>query len=257
MNRSLLLPWLAITVLFGGSMTFVLLSTAQVPSVPSRPDPPVDTAPAPAAPPVPAPPSPAPSLAPPLASAPRPRTETVAAARARRSELAADPSPSPMADRVTRKTLRKALLAAPVQSLLERCVDRDAGFGGGTVRARILRGRPAVLVLEVEAVAGAVRIADVAVRDFGEASRASVTCASDVLRGLVLAGSIGPSVRARMIFPLTPRSASPPVTAAPAAAEGGGERRLLPEDRRAIQAAGIDVEELERMLQAGAAKEGR
>jgi hypothetical protein len=115
-----------------------------------------------------------------------------------------------MAGRATRKAVRKALLAPSVQSRLARCVDRDVGFGGGASPGRVRRAQPAVLELELETLAGQVRIADARVRSWGGASEKSVSCAQEVLRGKALAArKARPGGRVLMPFSLNQRSSFP------------------------------------------------
>ncbi len=112
-----------------------------------------------------------------------------------------------MADRVIRKAVRKALLAAPLQSRLSRCVDADVGFGGGTV-GPTPRAQPAVLLLEMETFESEVRIGQAQVQTWGGASEQTVSCAREVLSGQVIRTSgIEGGQRLRMPFPLNPRIA--------------------------------------------------
>jgi hypothetical protein len=120
---------------------------------------------------------------------------------------AKDPLAPPMADRVIRKAVRKALLAAPIQSRLTRCADHVGGFGGAVAPGPDPTGKPAVFMLEMETLGNEVRIVDAQVREWGEASDATVSCARDVLRGQVVARSNAPlGKRISMPFPLKPRS---------------------------------------------------
>lgn len=100
-----------------------------------------------------------------------------------------DPSAPGMADRATRKSVRRALLTAPMEEELARCVERDSeiGFGGGASPAVIPRGRPAVLMLDLEPTAGRVTIAGARVKDWGGASHAAVACARGALTGTMVA----------------------------------------------------------------------
>jgi hypothetical protein len=210
MKRRLLAAGLAIAVLFGGSITLVLFWTGRA---------------GPAGP----PPGPADSEAPlpPVEPAATPLPRAAAAAgpmKLRASSWNAPgegPSSSPMASRVVRKVVRKALLAAPIQSRLARCADRIGGYGGTAAQGPVPRGKPAVLVLELEARGSEVRILDAQVQRWGEASEASVSCARSVLEGRVVPApkareERGPAEldpargaepeRMRMPFPLNPRS---------------------------------------------------
>src|SRR5574342_512154 len=56
---------------------------------------------------------------------PRPLPHAGGTERAMWRSPAQDRSPVPMADRVTRKAVRKALQAGPIQARLARCIDRD------------------------------------------------------------------------------------------------------------------------------------
>src|SRR6266545_4987281 len=130
MKRTLFIAGLGIAVLLGGSLIIVALSTGQHP--PGSPQGPA--AAAPQAPDATAPPA---TGAPSLPAAPKP-----APARVAWDTAVQDPSAPPMADRVIRKLVRKGLLAAPIQSRLARCVDRDVGFGGGAAPGRPPRPAP-------------------------------------------------------------------------------------------------------------------
>jgi hypothetical protein len=193
MKRTLFIAGLCIAVLLGGSLIFVALFTGRHP--PASPE---ATATATAAPPSSvAPPA---TASPSLPAAPKPAPPRVAWDAAPR-----DPSAPPMASRVTRKVVRKALQAAPIQSRLARCVDRDVGFGGGAGRPP--RPAPAVLTLEMETLDGQVRILEVNVRTWGGANQETVSCAQSALRGKVLAArGVRPGERMQMPFPLNPRS---------------------------------------------------
>lgn len=199
MKRTLLVAGLSIAVLLGASVA-IILALGGTPPTPATPDP-----------------------SPPIPDAPAPPTPPVAAVPFKGGKLylsatGLDRRPSgdrpgetstPMADRVTRKAVRKALRAASLQSRLARCVDRDreVGFGGGASPSRIPRPRPATLVLEVETIRGQVRIADARVQSWGGASETAVSCAREVLRDKVLAAPTArPGKRALMPFPLNPRS---------------------------------------------------
>lgn len=111
-----------------------------------------------------------------------------------------------MASRVVRKIVRKALLAAQVQSQLARCADSVGGFGGRTPGGPPPRGKPAVLLLELTGEGGDVRIVDAQVQEWGGASEAAVSCARGVLTGRVVRAPTAPRERMRMPFPLNPRS---------------------------------------------------
>jgi hypothetical protein len=200
----LLLTALGITVLFSGSLVLAVLLSDQPP--------PAALAPAQAA----AEPQ-AVASAPPAAASPAPRAAPWAVAPARTAAQGwkprvRDPSASGMADRVTRKAVRKALLAAPVEGQLARCVDRDreVGFGGGASPDRIPRAKPAVLMLDLEAMGHQVKIADARVKSWGGASHAAVACARDALSGRVVAVARGkPDRSMQMPFLLNPRSRAP------------------------------------------------
>jgi hypothetical protein len=111
-----------------------------------------------------------------------------------------------MADRVTRKAVRRALAEASVQARLARCEVRQLGFGGGAARGRAPPVQPAVLLLELEPQADGVVIVDAGVQSWGGASAASVSCAQEALRGRTIAsGPPGAIGRLRMPFPLNPR----------------------------------------------------
>jgi hypothetical protein len=131
------------------------------------------------------------------------------AVRASPAEVPVAPTASapPLADRVTRKAVRKALLAASVQARLARCVDRDVGFGGRTAADRVPRAAPAVLLLELEATPGRVELVGVGVEQWGGVSDQVVACARSALRGQVVAAAGGEARgRLRMPYPLSPRS---------------------------------------------------
>lgn len=190
MKRPLLVAALGVAALSGVSLALVFFLTVPPPP-PAEPGPDVPAA-APDPPPVPAPP-------------PRtvPRREPGTAHAVFRSSLA-DGSTVPMASRVTRKAVRKALLAAPIQPRLARCVDRDAGFGAAPGAAP--RDRPATLLVELETGPHGARIVDVQVQRWGGASEDVVSCARRVLLGTVVpAPGAGPARRVRMPYPLNPR----------------------------------------------------
>jgi hypothetical protein len=205
MKRTALVAALAIAALLGVSLTLIYLVTSPASPHPEPPPPVAMLAAEPMVPP------------PPIVLAPAPRTATVAAPSApagfRRDggtvaamwkSSAQDRSPVPMADRVTRKAIRTALLAAPVQSRLARCVDRDVGFGAAP--GIVPRDRPATLVLELEARRGGVRIVDVQVERWGGANEQTISCAREALLGTAIAASTAaPAPRVRMPFPLSPK----------------------------------------------------
>jgi hypothetical protein len=201
MKRTSLVAALAIAVLFGVGMVVVFVLTDEPRSAASLAPEAGDPLPLAAA------------VAPPLAApsrAPAPARSGPSTAHAAWAAPTKDPASSspPLAGRVIRKNVRKALLAAPVQARLARCANRVGGFGGPpATRGAIPRGKPAFLVLELETLGGEVRIVDAQVREWGEASEATVSCARDVLRGQVVAAPTAvPGERMRMPFPLNPRS---------------------------------------------------
>jgi hypothetical protein len=124
-------------------------------------DPPITIAPAPA---------PAPLAVPSPASA-------SAGGRYGRGLEGATSKAAPTANRVTLKAIHRALKTAPLQARLARCVPAP------DVRAP--RTQPASLMLEIETLAGELRIVDAQVRAWGGASEAMVSCARTVLRGHV------------------------------------------------------------------------
>lgn len=196
MKRTSIAAGLAVAVLFGGSLALLFLFTRSG----SQPAPsgPVST-PAVAAPAAPPATTALPQRAPPGTRKGTPRLSW--------STPAKDPSAPPMASRVIHRAVRKALLAAPVQKRLARCVDRDVGFGGGAAPGPIPRAKPATLVLEMETHAGEVRIVEARVREWGGASEQVVSCAQGVLLGQVVrAPTAEPGGRVQMPFPLNPRS---------------------------------------------------
>jgi hypothetical protein len=210
MKRTFLVATLAIGVLLGGGVALVLLLTrsppmAAPPDLQPAPEPQISIAPAPPEPPA------EESSRPPVAER-RPETRRRSGtARGTWDAPAGLPSTTPMADRVTRKAVRKALVAGPVQSRLARCVDGGGGFGGAPSE---LEGPPpadpASLVIELETLGAEVRILDARVREWGGASEAMVACARTVLRGQVVptpALRRPPGERLRMPFPLNPRRA--------------------------------------------------
>jgi hypothetical protein len=202
MKRRLVTAGLAIAVLFGGSITLVLLWTGRA-GPEGSPTGLADTE------------APLPPAEP--AATPSPRAAgAVGPMKLRASSWnapAEGPSSSPMASRVVRKIVRRALLAAPVQSRLARCADRIGGLGGTAGQGPVPRGKPAVLVLELEARGSEVRILNAQVQKWGEASEASVSCARSVLEGHVVRApkarqepAPAQPERMRMPFPLNPRS---------------------------------------------------
>ncbi len=201
MKRTFLVAGLSMAVLFGASVAIILAlssrpPTPATPDPSSRPSPPIAVAPAPPRPPVAAAPFKGGKL---YLSATgldlRPNGE-------RRGETS-----TPMADRVTRKAVRKALLAASVRSRLARCTTAG-GFGGTSAVGRGPREAPASLLLELEARGGEVRVVDASVREWGGASEAMVSCARTVLFSQVIsAPKTRPSAgrRMQMHFRLNPR----------------------------------------------------
>ena len=196
MKRTFLVAGLSIAVLMGASVA-IILATSSPPPTPAMPDPS-------------SPPSP------PIAVAPEPPRGPVAAAPFKGGKLylpATDgerrgETSTPLADRVTRKAVRKALHAAPVQSRLADCT-KAGGFGGTSAVARVPGAAPASLLLELEARGRELRVVDANVREWGGASEAMVSCARDVLRSQVIpAPKTRPSAgqRMQMDFRLNPRS---------------------------------------------------
>lgn len=198
--RPFLLACLGIVTLSGGSMAGIVLRTAgdSPPAGPVASGAPASTAPSVAPPPA----------APPPAAMPAPFSarlppDPLVLARVRREAISR--SAISAADRVTRRTVRKALLSPPVQSRLQRCVRRDGGFGAA--RGPIPGLAPATLVLELERVGGELTISEVGLRRWGSLSREELSCARNALRGQVAAASAGPATgRTWMEFPLNPRS---------------------------------------------------
>lgn len=196
MRRTFLAAGLSIAVLLGASVAIILALTRPSPA-PQTPEP---SAPALAAEPAPpGPPAAAPfkggKLLPAAGRDPGPGTE-------RRGETWA-----PMADRVARKAVRKALRAASVQSRLSRCT-AAGGFGGTAAPAGAPEMAPASLVLEIEARGGGLRVVDATVREWGGASEAMVACARTVLRSQVIPAPkarLSDGKRMRMLFHLSPR----------------------------------------------------
>lgn len=121
-----------------------------------------------------------------------------------------DTSAPGKADRATRKVVRKALLTAPLEEELARCVehDREIWFGGSWASAEpIPRAKPAILTLRLETIGRQVTIAGVQVKSWGGASRAAVTCATNVLLGTVVpVASSRPARPMQMTFLLSPRN---------------------------------------------------
>lgn len=197
-HRTFLLAGLGIAALSAGSMVLVTLRTAgdsaaNRPTLaspvtsgtpPSAPGARAAVLPAPAAPPVDLP------------------GDAVAAARARREAMAR--SSIPVADRPTRRVVRRALLSPRIQSRLRHCLVQDGGFGATAGRAP--RIAPATLVLELERLRDEVVIADVGLRRWGGASQQAFSCARDALRGQTVAGPPGLVAGSSwMEFPLNPR----------------------------------------------------
>jgi len=203
MKRTLLVAGLFVAALLGASVAIILALTrpGPTPATPdpsSPPSPPVAVAPAPGGPPV-ATPFKGGKILPATGLDLRPRG-------GRRGE----PS-MPVADRVTRKAVRKALLAASVRSRLARCT-AAGGFGGTSAVGRGPRAAPASLLLELEARGGEVRVVDASVRAWGGASEAMVSCARTVLLSQVIsAPKARPSGgrRMQMHFRLNPRGDGP------------------------------------------------
>ena len=196
---------LGISVLLGGGLALVVLMTGEPPptneataAVTSE--------------------SPAGAVAPPAVSSEMPRAQPPWAAAAARSASAPpswkaevrDPSAPAKADRATRKVVRKALLTAPLEEELARCVehDREVWFGGSWASSEpIPRAKPAILTLRLETMGRQVKIADVQVKSWGGASRAAVTCARNALLGtLVPSAGARPARPMQMTFLLSPRN---------------------------------------------------
>jgi pyruvate/2-oxoglutarate dehydrogenase complex dihydrolipoamide acyltransferase (E2) component len=201
MRRRLLVIGLGITVLLGGSLVLLVLLTPEAPPVP---EPPREVTAAPQA--VPStPPAVAPLAPPPWAAAARPRS----AAQESRPQVR-DPSAPGKADRTTRKAVRKALLSAPLEEELARCVERDreVWFGGGSASSETIpRAKPAILMLELEASDRQVKIVGARVKSWGGVSRTAVACARDALVGKVVAVARSKPARLmQMTFLLSPRS---------------------------------------------------
>lgn len=192
MRRTILLVTLPIAVLLGGGVALVLMVTS---SREARPPPePLEPPVAPAPAPIPAPGT----------GSPRPPTAAHrgGATRGSWSARASEAASAPMAGRVIRKSVRRALLAAPVQSRLARCADQVGGYGDGPVP----RGKPAILKLELEGLDGEVRILDVQVLEWGGATEATVSCARRALRGQVIGAAVAlRGERTWMPHPLNPR----------------------------------------------------
>lgn len=199
MKRTFLVAALSIAVLLGASVA-IILALSSPPPTPATPDP---------------------SSPPPVAVAPAPPRPPVAAAPFKGGKLylsATDldlrptgerrgETSTPMADRVTRKAVRKALLAASVQSRLARCT-KVGGFGGTSAIGRVPRAAPASLLLELEARGGELRVVDANVREWGGASEAMVSCARTVLRSQVIPAPktrLSAGERMQMHFRLNPR----------------------------------------------------
>jgi hypothetical protein len=189
MKRTFLAAALGIVALFGVSVTLVLFLTGNL-----SPSPPAAAAPETA---------PALETAPAPVAVAAPRTASrgdAGAARVLFGSSADEGSPVPTADRVTRKAVRRALLAPRVQSRLAQCVDREVGFG--TAPGRAPRDRPATLVLELESVMHEVRIVEARVQSWGGASEESASCARKVLLGTVVAAAT-PAHAGRVRMPFT------------------------------------------------------
>ncbi len=204
MKQRFLVTGLGITVLLGGSLVLLVLLTSEAPPVTEAP---AEVAAAPKAVPG-APPAAAPNAtrAPPwAATAARPTS----AAQERKPQVK-DPSAPAKADRTTRKAVRKALLAAPLEEELARCVDRDreVWFSSGSASSEpIPRAKPAILMLELEALDRQVKITGAQVKSWGGVSRAAVACARDALVGKVVAVPRSkPASPMQMTFLLSPRS---------------------------------------------------
>ena len=199
---------LGTTFLLGGSLALVALLTHEAPPVTEPMAAATAEAPAVAGP---------PSALEPQSKRPPPWALAAVAHQASASRewkppQLADPSAPGKADRATRKAVRKALLAAPVEEELARCVDRDreVWFGGGWASPEpIPRAQPAILLLRLEAVGTQVKIIDARVKNWGGASRAAVACARDALVGrVVAAGNHQSASSTQMTFLLSPRSAA-------------------------------------------------
>jgi len=156
-------------------------------------------------------------VAPRVAASEAPRAPPWSPAAARKTAAAPawktevkDPSAPGKADRATRKVVRKALLTAPVEEELARCVehDREIWFGGSWASSEpIPPAKPAILTLRLETVGRQVKIADVQVKSWGGASRTAVSCATNVLLGTVVpVASSRPARPMQMTFLLSPRN---------------------------------------------------
>jgi hypothetical protein len=198
-----LLTLLGISVLLGGGLNLVVLMTGEPPpGTEAEAGITAEPAAVPAAPPA-------------VTEAPRPPPWAAAAARSTTAPPSwkpevKDPSAPGKADRATRKVVRKALLTAPVEEELARCVehDREVWFGGSWASSEpIPHAKPAILTLRLETLGRQVKIADVQVKSWGGASRATVTCARNVLLGTVVpVASSGPAGPMQMTFLLSPRN---------------------------------------------------
>lgn len=197
LKRAIALAGPAFAALLAGSLWLLLRHTAPPPLAEAPPEPPPTVAGAPGA-------AGPPSAAPPP---PTPLRSAGAPARARWKTRSEASSLVPMADRVTRKLVRRALLAEPVQSALSRCLGGDVGFGGGTASAPVPRTEPAALMLELETGGSDVRIVDARVRSWGGASAETVSCAREVLVGRVVTtpSEAEQGGHVQMPFPLSPR----------------------------------------------------
>lgn len=179
MKRTLLVGGLSIAALFGAGVG-VILALSRSPPTPATPDPP-------SPPPAPFTVAPAPPEAP-VAAVPfrggKLHVSVPGRDRPRGDDRRGETSPL-MADRVTRKAVHKALLAASVRSRLAGCTG-VGGFGRPSATGRVPRAAPASLLLELEARGGELRVVDAKVREWGGASEAMVSCARTVLRGQVI-----------------------------------------------------------------------
>jgi len=205
MKQRLLVTGLGITVLLGGSLVlFVLLSSEAPPETEAPPEitaaPQAVPAELPAA-------APRASLAPPWATT---AARSTSPAHGVKPQVK-DPSVPGKADRTTRKAIRKALLAAPLEEELARCVDRDGEvwFAGASASSPepIPRAKPAILLLHLEPAGRELKIADARVKSWGGVSGAAVACARAALVGRVVAAARSTPDRAmQMTFLLSPRS---------------------------------------------------
>ena len=198
MKRRFLLAGLSIAVLLGASIALILAASRPppAPAIPdplSPPSPPVAVAPAPPGPPV---------AAPFRGGRLYPKAADLRPDGEPRGETS-----TPMANRATQKAVRRALLAASVQSRLSRCT-KVGGFGGTSEVSRVPPPAPASLLLEIEARGGELRVVDAKVREWGGASPAMLSCARDVLRSQVIPAPkarVSGGERMQMHFRLNPR----------------------------------------------------